>query len=311
MKRIICALALVFVGPTTCFAQASGNIAYSQASGSAKAEQNERAKRVISRDEMPPTNGSMFVDASILMNVRATEYMASFGVSQEGTTIEECGQKMDTLLGRFLEDIKALGIGARDVYVDFVAQNRIYGFEVTGEVAKEKLTGFELKKNVSIHFKDMSTLDKLVLAASRSQIHDVIKVDYLVKDTQPIQDRLMAEAARMIKLKRARYERLLGIRLQATGQVYAERPSTYFPTEMYDSYAAFESEDVNAGYNRQKYVIQSARKARTFFFNGLSAKGFDFVVNPIVLEPVVQFTLYLKVKYDTVQGNRPVRTNAK
>ena len=40
------------------------------------------------------------------------------------------------------------------MFVDFVAQNRIYGFEVQGDIAREKPVGFELKKNVSIHYKD-------------------------------------------------------------------------------------------------------------------------------------------------------------
>src|SRR5882672_1899576 len=44
-----------------------------------------------------------------------------------------------------------------------------------------------------------------------------------------------------------------------------------------------------------------ARKSRTFFFNALDADGFDQVVNPVVIEPVVQFTLYLKVKYEMEQ----------
>ena len=49
---------------------------------------------------------------------------------------------------------------------------------------------------------------------------------------------------------------------------------------------------------QREYVIQHLRKGRTFFFNTLTADGFDTVLNPVVIEPVVQFTLYLKVKYD-------------
>ena len=37
------------------------------------------------------------------------------------------------------------------------------------------------------------------------------------------------------------------------------------------------------------------------FFNALDGNGFDKVVNPVVIEPVVQFTLYLKVKYDVAR----------
>jgi hypothetical protein len=36
-------------------------------------------------------------------------------------------------------------------------------------------------------------------------------------------------------------------------------------------------------------------------FNGLDADGFDSVLNPVITEPVVQFTLYLKVKYEVEQ----------
>ena len=67
---------------------------------------------------------------------------------------------------------------------------------------------------------------------------------------------------------------------------------------MYESYTAYEAEAVEFEQYRSKYVVQHLRKGRTFFFNALNADGFDTVLNPVVIEPVVQFTLYLKVKYD-------------
>jgi hypothetical protein len=44
--------------------------------------------------------------------------------------------------------------------------------------------------------------------------------------------------------------------------------------------------------------VQSLRKSRTFYYNPLTADGFDRVIEPVVLEPAVQFTLYLKLKYE-------------
>ncbi len=281
-----------------CFAQASGNIGYGQSGANAKAEQNERSKRAASAAEAPPTATSMFIEASVLMNVKADEHVAVFGVSEECVTVAECNQKMDATVGEFAGALKELGVGASDTFVDFAAQNKIYGYQVTGEVAKERLVGFELKKNVSVHYKDRALLDRLVIAASRSKIFDLIKVDYIVRDTAGVEDKLMEEAARIIKGKAARYEKLFDTRLLPPAQIYASKPSIYFPTEMYDSYTAYESEDVSNDVPRQKYTVQSARKSRTFFFNALNADGFDEVVNPIVIEPVVQFTLYLKVKYE-------------
>jgi hypothetical protein len=70
---------------------------------------------------------------------------------------------------------------------------------------------------------------------------------------------------------------------------------------MYDSYTAFETEHVGVPANRDRLATQTARKSRTFFFNGLDADGFDAVINPVMIEPVVQFTLYLKLKYEVKQ----------
>src|ERR1700743_3544832 len=63
-------------------AQTSGNIRSGQ---QGRAERNERSQRTLSAQDLPPTDVSMFVDADVLMNVKADEYVAVFGVSQEGT----------------------------------------------------------------------------------------------------------------------------------------------------------------------------------------------------------------------------------
>src|SRR5579859_5983215 len=98
MKTTFSILALILISPGLCYAQASGNIGYSQAGGKAKAEQEELGKRALTREEMPPTSTSMFLEAHALMNVKADEYVAVFGITQEGSTLAECAQKMDATL---------------------------------------------------------------------------------------------------------------------------------------------------------------------------------------------------------------------
>jgi len=310
MKKVTVLFLTMLIGsPGLCRGQVSGNVAYSGGGGKARAEQIERNKRLLTEHEVPPSGSSMFVDASVLVNVKADEYVAMFAVAQEGATVAECSQKMDATLKTFVDALTLLKIDADDLFVDFVAQNRVYGFEVKEDVAREKVTGFELKKNVSIRYADQALLDKIIVAAAQAEIFDLVKVDYIVKDTSGIQDKLMEEAARVIKHKTGRYERLLGIKLQPPVQVYAERPAVHYPTQMYDSYAAFESEAVGSSAYRQRYIVHGARKSTTFFFNGLDADGFDAVINPSVIEPVVQFTLYLKMKYE-VEGAKAPAPNA-
>jgi uncharacterized protein YggE len=241
----------------------------------------------------------MYVDASVLMNVKADEHVAVFAVQQECAAVAECDQKMTAAVSEFSAALRQLGVAPDDIFVDFTAQNKIYGFELGETVAREKLMGFELKKNVAVRYRDRLLLDRMTTAAARSGIFDLVKVDYVVTDPGAVQQKLYEEAARVIRQKLARHEQLLNVRLRQPAQVLAEKPSVYYPTEMYDAYIAAETEHLTQHHlDRQKYAVQNARKTRTFFFNALDADGFDHVVNPVVLEPVVQFTLFLRMKYE-------------
>src|SRR6478672_10649277 len=120
-------------------AQVGGNVGYGQVGGRAKAEQNERAKRQLTRDEMPPTDRTMFVDASVLMNVKADEFVAMFAVAEEAPTVEACQAKMDATVAAFTEALKPLGLGPEALFVDFTAQTKVYDYKIEGNLATEHL----------------------------------------------------------------------------------------------------------------------------------------------------------------------------
>jgi uncharacterized protein DUF541 len=149
-------------------AQVGGNVGYGQAGGRARAEQNERAKRQLTREEMPPTDTAMFIDASVLMNVKADEFVATFGVAAEAETVEACQEKMNATIAAFTEALKPLGIGPEALFVDFTAQTKVYDYKVEGSLAREHLAGFELKKTVAVRYRDKALIDRLVVAASPS-----------------------------------------------------------------------------------------------------------------------------------------------
>jgi uncharacterized protein YggE len=301
LARLLLACACAVASAATCAqAQISGNAAFQQNGGKAKAEQEERADHVLTAQDLPPTSTSMFVDADILMNVKADEYVAVFGLAQDADTADEAAQKMDALVRQFTDSLKPLRVRDTDIYVDFIMQPRVYGYELTDNVAREKLVGFDLKKNISIHYSDRNLIDRLVAAAAKAHIYDLIKVDYVVKDINAVQTSLMVEAATVIKQKIAQDEKLLGIKIEPPAEVYAQRSAIHYPTSLYDAYTAAESESIRLP-NLQKYSVLQARKERTFYFNALDGSSFDKIVNPVVVEPVIQFTLYLKVKYEVVR----------
>jgi len=259
-------------------------------SGAEVARAAELAKRVV------PNSDGKYIDAAILINVEADEYIAVFGVSQEGETLAESQTKMDSAVSKFVEALRRLSVNARDIHVDFVSQNRIYGFEnVDPNMIRERVVGYEVKKTVAIRYEDKDLLERMTLAAAEQGIFDLVKVDYVVKDFAPLRKQLMEEAGKIIRAKVADQEALLGVPVGRLTVAVPGLMSAYYPVEMYDSYTAQESEEV-MGYRPNTNVLR-ARKSRTFYYNPMLPKDFDAVINPGMIEPGVQVTIYVRLKY--------------
>ena len=158
-------------------------------------------------------------------------------------------------------------------------------------MAREHLSGFEVKKNVLVRYHDSALLEKLLAAAAQSGIFHLVKVDYIVSDLTTARARLREEAAKIIKQKEASYKRLFGVQMRPVS-VYQEKQNAFYPSDMYKSYTAYESG------NADSYNLRAVRnrKTSTFYYSPLDPAGFDSVINPAGVEPVVQLTLYLKIK---------------
>lgn len=296
MKSVALIL-FVLICAADSFAQESGNAVYGNTRRRNTGVTTGNLYGVEPKDSVIST----FLEANVLINVKADEYMAVFGVAQEGPTLVDCNKKIDLQIAEFTKSLQELGVAGADVFVDFVTQNRIYDFAVASgsSTAREKAAGFEIKKNILVHYKERGLLEKMLIAASKSSIFDLIKVDYIVSDAATLRDKLFEEASKIIKKKEERYSRQLGIKPHSF-LVAQEKYDMFFPSEMYSSYAAYETGSVDSG--REMKIVEK-RKSKTFYYNPLDASDFDQVINPLVLEPVVQFTLYLKVKYERNPSN--------
>jgi uncharacterized protein YggE len=290
MKKILLLLIIIGACEFAVPAQESGNIVY----GTAKRKTTGVALGNLYAIDQKDSVHSSFIEANVLMNVKADEYLAVFGVAQEGVTLLDGNKKIDAQVNDFLNALQGLGVNRNDIFIDFITQNRVYDFGIAGNTAKEKLSGFEVKKNIAVRYKEKPLLEKMLTAASKSSIFDLIKVDYVVSDMAGMRDKLLEEASKIIRKKEESYARLLGVKMRPAS-VYLEKYNAFFPSEMYNAYVAYESGSVeNSG--RDLRVLEK-RKANTFYFNPLHAGEFDSIINAPGAEPVVQLTLYLRVKY--------------
>ncbi|MBK7706442.1 MAG: SIMPL domain-containing protein [Acidobacteria bacterium] len=229
-----------------------------------------------------------FLEATVLMNVKADEFVASFGVQGEGQTSALSEQSVDTRIDALRSKLGTIGI--TDMFVDFINQAPYYEFDASGKVATEKLKGYKTAKNLMIRFKDRGLLRQITNLANAAGIYDLIKIDFVVNDFAGIKQRMLTEATKIIKAKEQTYAGL-GITLKPVG-VVNEKFNSYSPDELYQDYTAYEAGNTQ-GYRR---VIQKA-KASTSYYDGFDGRDFDLTINPAGLEPNVQAVMYLKVKY--------------
>jgi uncharacterized protein YggE len=293
MKKTFLALLIIGCSALSAIGQESGN----QGVYGRRTQRPNPSSGTIYGTEEKDLVPVQLVEAYVLFNAAPDECVAVFGVAQEAPTAVESNQKVNSQIEQFLEGAARLGIKRGDTYVDMITQNRIYNFGPAGNdnTIREKLSGFETKKTVSIRYKDRTLMEKLLGVAAQASIFDLIKVDYVVADLSKIRSRLLEEASTVIKQKEESYTRLLGLRFKRNA-IIQESYVTYYPAELYQTYTAAETGSVDPNYQSGARVVRE-RKSSTSFLEPLDRSTFEVVINPGGLEPVVQCTLYLKVRY--------------
>lgn len=293
MKKISILLVLA-MGCVVSQAQEAGNRVYDRSQNRSDKASNGIVLASENKDLVPVQH----IEAYVLLNAPPDEYVAVFGAAQEGAEANQSNTKVNALMENFISAAGRLGVKREDIYVDFITQNRIYNFVPEGAgTIREKLTGFETKKTIAIRYRDQALLEKLLAAAAQASIFDLIKVDYVVKDMAAIRARLFDQASQIIRQKEDNYNRLLNLKLKRTA-VSTELYETNYPGELYRRYTAFESGSVDSNYSSSSRVIRE-RKSSSAFLDPLDSSMFDAVINPLGVEPMVQCTLYLKVRYAT------------
>ncbi len=292
MKKALLMFCLLFFVNSVGFAQESGNRIY----GNQGYVKNSRTSTTNVGNLLLNNDNNFLIEASVLINLKPDSFVAVFGVAREAKTAEESNNKVNSQIEDFLKNLGAIGIAKSDTYIDFITQNKVYDFEINGDVAEQFLSGFETKKTVAVRYKSKDLFEKLLTAATKSQIFDLIKVDYIVSDFDSVRETLFDEAAKIVKKKEAKYVKVFDMTMKSVG-LSVEKYDAFYPAERYQSYQAFESGAAKTTDYRNVRTTISIRKSSTFYYEPLEASKFDKVINPVGIEPTVQFTLYLQVKY--------------
>lgn len=242
------------------------------------------------------TDRNINVVAKGLANVKADAYVAIFHVTQIGKTVEEVNKLIDGRIKKALNQIQTLS--NVEIYVEMVSFVPIYEYELDKKVFsrnsyKEIPAGFELKKNIHLKFSESSLLNQMVTILSAEDVYDLVKVDYYSTKLETIKKELMAKAKTVLHEKIQTYEEVLGISLDTFTKEMNDDYIVVVPDEMYKSYKAYNSSSLKL---KQSAKVDQIEKSESSYYHPFPAKDYDFIVNPIVFEPVIQVVYELRLK---------------
>lgn len=282
-KLFFTSLTLLF--SSFIMAQASGNVNY----------QHQQSYNNNAIDINFPSNTDIILSVKGLANVKADTYTAIFSLTQNGKTTKEVNELMDQRIMQSLTEIK-LKKGV-ETFVDMISFVPVYEYETEKKVFNRKTynevpAGFELKKNIHIKYTDPEQLNEFISILSNYEIYDLVRVDYFSNALESIKKEMMNKAKLLVQEKLKNYQELLGETFINAEKKITDDFIINVPVEMYKSYEAYNSSSLNL---KKSANINQLSKSITLYYQPIFNKDFDFVINPTVLEPVIQIQYQIKI----------------
>lgn len=261
-------------------------------------DQNATNNNFVMSQFMANTD-EVLININVLYNAKPSGYMAIFHLNQSGKKISDLDTQVSRKVNRFKELAKTLGILPSDFYTDMIALVPIFE---QGKRNNTKPKGFELQKNLHVRYDNANDLDKLFSMAAQCEIYDLIKVEYLYDNAEKAGKDMHAKALQLLQDKIAFYKSM-GIKVDSANRTVNEYGNVFFPVDKYTAYtplsvSSLEDED-KPGEDKGELMKTSVGMIQrtTVFYNPTDLSGYDAVVNPNPLEPPIQFTYNLQIKY--------------
>ena len=243
-------------------------------------------------------NPVITLDVKALNNVIADSYTAVFNVIQIGETSEETNNLMKERIAKIKSELLSKGIYEKDFVIDVISFVPVYETVVEKKLFSKKYNevpkGFELQQNIHIKFTKVNQFEKILSACADNEIYNLVKVDYFINDIQAVYKNLRIAILKVLKEKQQFYSDL-GFDLKIYTPTIADTKYCYFPREFYKNYQAFNSISLEA-LNKKRGVL-SAKKQTSYYYDPISYKDYDVVINPSIVEPVIQVGMEIKLQY--------------
>ncbi|WGD35416.1 SIMPL domain-containing protein [Olleya sp. YS] len=257
-------------------------------------------------------SSTIIIDVRALQNVKANSYTAIFNVSQIGKTADSTNLLMNNRINNIKRELAQYGIFEKDIAIDVISFVPVYEVEVTKKLFSKTYTevpkGFELQQNIHIQFTKTQQFENILTACAKNEIYNLVKVDYFIENIAEVYKNLQTKLLALIADKKEYYS-ILGFDLKDYNSIMADQKYCYFPKDFYQNYQAYNSISFQA--LKQDKGVTEAKKQTSYYYQPLSYENYDIVVNPSILEPVVQIGMEIKLHFTPKPKEQEVKPEVK
>ena len=243
-------------------------------------------------------NPTITIDVKALSNIVANSYTAVFNVTQIGATSEETNSLMKERIVKVKNELLSNGILTKDVVIDVISFVPVYETIVEKKLFSKKYVevpkGFELQQNIHVKFTTVEQFEGVLASCANNEIYNLVKVDYFIDNLQEVYKKLRVEILKELKSKQEFYNNL-GFDLTLYEPIIADNKYCYFPRDFYKNYQAFNSISFEA--LKKNRGVFKAKKQTSYYYDPISFRDYDVVINPSIVEPVIQIGMEIKLQY--------------
>lgn len=306
MKTTLMTLLTLTLVSNGVMAQESGNANYGN--------NHYTVNRVNTTATTSSNQDEMVIVIKGIYNERATAKIATFSIMQLGKTAEEATNLMDERVNNVIKELTTFNKDI-ELVTDMISFVPTYEYSVekkrfNPKTYNEQPSGFELKKNLIIKYKNSNDFDKIVAACGRNEIYDLAKVDYVTTNFDMVRNQMQKKALDIFKDQMANYSMIMNTDLNKKEKILQEGFNVTYPMESYRSYQAFSQ--ANANFD-PKGIVNNIKKNTTEYYNAALVKDHNFVINADITEPTIQafyeITIRIKLKEDQLPKNTIIRNN--
>lgn len=246
------------------------------------------------------------MDINLLMNIEATSYAAIFNVRQIAKTSLEVNTLLNNRIVAFKKALLERGIVNRNVTVEVISQVPIYGLrtfkKLFSKSQNEVPIGFELHKNITIVFNTYDALNDIVFEASKSEIYDLVKVDYFAENPYQYYDTMRQILTSYVDKLEKRYDEV-GLDLDSFDRMLSEKTAAVYPIARYTPYSGLTRMSYDELLEKNHELSAPVRTivSPSMYYDYLPFDNFDIILHPKVVKPSIQYTMNMKIRFTQKQ----------